>query len=60
MLQVGPELGSWEENENPGGNWEEAEAWDLNRMVREKRKADREIQAALKREHKTNLGSKVS
>lgn len=61
LFQIGPELVSWEENENKDGSWEEAESWDASKLVREKRRAEREKLAALKRDHgRSLLGSKVS
>lgn len=58
----GPELGTWEEKEgNEVGSWEEAEGWDTAQILRDKRKAEREHRATLKREHmRSTLGSKVS
>ncbi|XP_054269797.1 receptor-binding cancer antigen expressed on SiSo cells [Macrosteles quadrilineatus] len=61
LPSVGPELGSWEENEGQGNSWEEAESWDAAQLVREKRRAEREKMAAMKRDHgRSTLGSKVS
>lgn len=61
LFQIGPELVSWEENENKDGSWEEAESWDASKLVREKRRAEREKLAAQKRDHgRSLLGSKVS
>lgn len=59
-FQVSTELESWEESEGQG-SWEDAETWDAARLVREKRRAEREKHSALKREqNRVTLGSKVS
>lgn len=58
------ELGSWEEREGTG-SWEEAEQWDPDEMVREKRRQERErriMEQAKKRSEREarTLGSRIS
>lgn len=56
---------SWEEREHIG-SWEEAEEWNPDAMVREKRKLEREQRIAeqakkrSEREHAKTLGSRIS
>ncbi|XP_022184259.2 receptor-binding cancer antigen expressed on SiSo cells isoform X2 [Nilaparvata lugens] len=59
------ELGSWEESE-ANGVWDEAEHWDTEQMIREKKRQERELRLAeltkkrLEREQLKTLGSRMS
>lgn len=53
------ELESWEENENRQSQWAEAEAWDADEILREKRKEEQR-KKLMEREHRRTLVSKLS
>lgn len=59
------ELGSWEESET-NGIWDDAQQWDTEQMIREKKRQERELRLAeltkkrLEREQLKTLGSRIS
>lgn len=53
------ELESWEENESRQNQWAEAEAWDADEILREKRKEEQK-KKLMEREHRRTLVSKLS